>query len=162
MGSHSAEPLSRELAVNHTFLMEPGRWTLQGNWLERDERAIAVKGKLIVAWSRDDWFTLITKITFPNCDREEMTLQYRGRLNPGDHRYTFVMQHSLHGRIEGEGWIAPESFVQRHWVLGDRQRRSGFETLYRLNDDRYYLSSTMLTGHALTSMMEANLERQPE
>jgi len=142
--------------------MEPGRWTLQGNWLERHGRPIAINGKLLVAWSRDDWFTLITKLTFPNHEREEVTLQYRGRLDPEDRQYTFVLQHSLLGRIEGEGWIAPESLVQRHWVLGDRQRRSGFETLYRLNDDRYYLSSTLLTGHALTSMMEADLERQPE
>ncbi|MGG6265023.1 hypothetical protein ACQ4M3_03010 [Leptolyngbya sp. AN03gr2] len=148
--------------MNHTFLMEPGRWTLQGNWLEREGLPIALKGKLLVAWSRDDWFTLITKLTFPNDDREEITLQYRGRLDTGDRRYTFVLQHSLLGRIEGEGWIAPESLVQRHWVLGDRQRRSGFETMYRVNDDRYYLSSTMLTGHALTSMMEATLERQPD
>jgi len=148
--------------VNHTFLMEPGRWTLQGNWLERHGLPISIKGKLLVAWSRDDWFTLITKLTFPNDEREEVTLQYRGRLDPGDRQYAFVLQHSLLGRIEGEGWIAPESLVQRHWVLGDRQRRSGFETLYRLNDDRYYLSSTLLTGHSLTSMMEADLERQPE
>lgn len=154
--------MSRELAVNHTFLMEPGRWTLQGNWLEREGLPIPVKGKLLVAWSRDDWFTLITKLTFLDDDREEMTLQYRGRLDSGDRRYTFVMQHSLLGRIEGEGWIAPESLVQRHWVLGDRQRRSGFETIYRVNDDRYYLASTMLTGHGLTSVMEATLERQPE
>ncbi|MBD1823315.1 hypothetical protein H6F51_12575 [Cyanobacteria bacterium FACHB-DQ100] len=147
--------------MNHTFLMEPGRWTLQGNWLERDGLPIAMKGKLIVAWSRDDWFTLITKLTFPQApDREDMTLHYRGRLDQGDRRYTFVLQHSILGRIEGEGWVAPESLVQRHWVLGDRQRRSGFETLYRLSDDRYYLASTMLTGHALTNMMEATLERQ--
>ncbi|MBE9013780.1 hypothetical protein IQ250_26690, partial [Pseudanabaenaceae cyanobacterium LEGE 13415] len=124
---------------------------------------LVVKGKLLVAWSRDDWFTLISKLTFPNdADREEITLQYRGRLDTGDRRYTFVLQHSLLGRIEGEGWVAPESLVQRHWVLGDRQRRSGFETMYRVNDDRYYLSSTLLTGHALSSVMEATLERQPD
>lgn len=141
--------------------MEPGRWTLQGNWLERDGLPIALKGKLIVAWSRDRWFTLITKLTFPNAsDREDMTLQYRGRLDQGDRRYTFVVQHSLLGRIEGEGWIAPESLVQRHWVLDDRQRRSGFETIHRLSNDRYYIASTMLTGHALTNVMEATLERQ--
>jgi hypothetical protein len=143
--------------------MEPGRWTLQGNWLEREGLPIAVRGKILIAWGRDDWFTTITKLTFPGHDRADITLQYRGRLNAGDRRYTFVLQHSLMGRIEGEGWIAPESLVQRHWVLGDhQQRRSGFETLYRLNDDRYYLSSTTLAGHHLSNTMEATLERQLE
>jgi hypothetical protein len=105
---------------------------------------------------------MITKLTFPSDDRDDMTLQLRGRLDNGDRRYTFVLQHSLLGRIEGEGWVAPESLVQRHWVLDDRQRRSGFETMYRLSDDRYYMSSTTLSGHYLTSMMEATLERQTE
>lgn len=151
--------------MNHTFLMEAGRWTLQGNWLERDGLPIVVKGKTLVAWSRDDWFTIVTKLTFPNVDRDEIVLQCRGRLEPGDRRYTFVLQHSVLGRGEGEGWIAPDSIVQRHWALGDaakdRQRGSGFETLYRINNDRYSFSSTLLSGHYLTSTMEATLERSP-
>lgn len=142
--------------------MESGRWTLQGSWLERHGMPITVKGKTLVAWSRDDWFTMVTKLVFPSSDREEISFQYRGRLDTGDRRYTFVLQHSSLGRVEGEGWIAPESIVQRYWVLGDRQRRSGFETMYRLGNDKYYLSSGILSGHYLTSAMEATLERQPE
>ncbi|NJR52316.1 MAG: hypothetical protein HC780_24830 [Leptolyngbyaceae cyanobacterium CSU_1_3] len=148
--------------MTHTFLMEPGRWTLQGSWLERHGMPITVKGKTLVAWSRDDWFTMVTKLVFPGADRDEISFQYRGRLDSGDRRYTFVLQHSLLGRVEGEGWIAPESIVQRYWVLGDRQRRSGFETMYRIADSKYYLSSGILSGHYLTSAMEATLERQTE
>lgn len=144
----------------HTFLMEGGRWTLQGNWLERDGVLVTVKGKTLVAWGRDDWFTMVTKFEFPGTDREEISMQYRGRLDAGERQYTFVLQHSLLGRVEGEGWIAPDSIVQRYWVLGDRQRRSGFETLRRLDDDTYHLSSGIMAGHYLTSAMEAVLERQ--
>jgi hypothetical protein len=140
--------------------MEAGRWTLQGNLLERDGSPIAVKGKILVAWSRDDWFTMVIKLVFPLNEREEISFQYRGRLDAGDRRYTFVLQHSLLGRAEGEGWIAPESIVQRYWALNDRQRRSGFETLYRLNDSKYYLSSGILSGHYLTNTLEATVERQ--
>lgn len=146
----------------HTFLIQPGRWTLQGNWLERNGLPIIVKGKTLVAWSRDDWFTLVTKLIFPGTDREEISLQYRGRMDAGERQYTFVLQHSLLGRVEGEGWVAPESIVQRYWVLGDRQRRSGFETFYRMDDNTYHFSSGMMAGHNLTSTMEATLERQPE
>jgi hypothetical protein len=141
--------------------MEAGRWTLQGNWLEREGMPIPVKGKTLVAWNRDDWFTMVTKLVFPN-GGEDISFQYRGRLDAGDRRYTFVLQHSLLGRAEGEGWIAPDSIVQRYWVLGDKQRRTGFETLYRLTDDKYFLSSSILSGHYLTSAMEATVERQPE
>jgi hypothetical protein len=148
--------------VSHTFLIEPGRWTLQGNWLERHELPVIVKGGTLVGWSRDDWFTMVTKLVFPGSDREEISLQYRGRLDSQERQYTFVLQHSLLGRGEGEGWVAQESIVQRYWVLGDRQRRSGFETIYRLDDNKYYLSSSIMSGHHLTSTMEATLERQPE
>ncbi|MBD2315133.1 hypothetical protein H6G20_26045 [Desertifilum sp. FACHB-1129] len=144
----------------HTFLMEAGRWTLHGNWLERDGLPIMVKGKTLVGWARDDWFTMVTRLVFPGTDREDISLQYRGRLDAKERQYTFVLQHSLLGRVEGEGWVTPESIVQRYWVLGDKQRRSSFETLHRLDENTYYLSSGIMAGHYLTSTMEATLERQ--
>ena len=146
----------------HTFLLEAGRWTLQGNWLERNGMLIPVKGKILVAWNRDNWYTMVTKLIFPDSDREEISFQYRGRLDGEERQYTFVLQHSLLGRVEGEGWIAPDSIVQRYWVLGDRQRRSGFETLHKLDPDNYYLSSSIMAGHYLTSTMEATMQRQPQ
>lgn len=144
----------------HSFLIEPGRWLLQGNWLERDTLPIAVKGKILIAWSRDNWFTMVMKLIFPEGNLDEIALQYRGRLTSRERQYTFVLQHSLLGRVEGEGWIAPESVIQRYWALDDRQRRTGFETLYRLGEERYHLSSGIMTGHYLTSAMEATLQRQ--
>jgi hypothetical protein len=145
--------------VAHSFLIEPGRWTLQGNWLERDVLPINVKGKILVAWNRDYWFTMVTKLMFPGGELEDISLQYKGRLTTADRQYTFVLQHSALGRVEGEGWVAPDSIVQRYWVLSDRQRRTGFETLYRLTPDKYHFSSGIMAGHYLTSMMEAVVER---
>jgi hypothetical protein len=146
--------------VTHTFLLEPGRWTLEGTWLERNGMLVPVKGKTLVAWSREDWFNMVTKLIFPGSDRHEITLQYRGHFDLGERQYTFVLQHSDLGRVEGEGWIAPESIVQRFWVLGDRKhRRSGFETLHRLSPNTYHHSSGLMAGHYLVSAMEATLER---
>ena len=151
----------------HSFLIEPGRWTLHGNWLERDAMPLAVKGKTLIVWKSDNWFTMVTKLTFPSEDlampaetMDDIALQYKGRLNDGERQYTFVLQHSRLGRGEGEGWVAPESIVQRYWVLGDRQRRTGFETLNRLTSDQYYMSSSVMSGHYLTSTMEASIKRQ--
>ncbi len=154
--------LDQVTIVAHSFLMEPGRWTLQGNWLERDEMPISVKGKTLVAWGRENWYTMVTKLVFPGGERDEISFQYKGHLDMGERQYTFVLQHSLLGRVEGEGWVAPESIVQRYWVLGDRQRRNGFETFYRLNDNTYYLSSGIIAVNNLTSAMEVTLERQTE
>ena len=128
--------------------------------MERDRLPIPVKGKILIAWSRDDWFTMVMKLALPDTQPTEMALQYRGRLTSGDCQYTFVLQHSLLGRVEGEGWVAPDSIIQRYWALGDRQRRTGFETLYRLDSDRYHLSRGIMTGHYLTSAMEATLHLQ--
>jgi hypothetical protein len=149
--------------VAHTFLMESGQWTLEGSWIERNGVPITVKGKTLVSWNRTDWFGMVTKLVFPGGDREEIILQYRGHLNSDERQYTFVLQHSELGRVEGEGWIAPQSIVQRYWVLGDeRLRRTGFDTLHRVDDNRYYYSSGIMSGHYLTSTMEAILERQSE
>lgn len=144
----------------HTFLLEPGRWIMQGSWLERNGLPISVKGMTLVAWNRDNWFTMATKLIFPGSDRSEISLQYKGHLHDGERQYTFLLQHNLLGQVEGEGWIGPDTIVQRYWVLGDRQRRNGFETLLRVNDDSYYLTSGILVGHFLTSTMEVSLERQ--
>lgn len=147
----------------HTFLMESGQWTLEGSWIDRNGVPITVKGKTLVSWNRTDWFSMVTKLVFPGGDREELILQYRGHLNSDERQYTFVLQHSELGRVEGEGWIAPQSIVQRYWVLGDeRLRRTGFDTLHRVDDNRYYYSSGIMSGHYLTSTMEAILERQSE
>jgi len=146
--------------VAHTFLLEPGRWIMQGSWLERNGLPISVKGMTLVAWNRDNWFTMATKLIFPGSDRSEISLQYKGHLHDGERQYTFLLQHNLLGQVEGEGWIGPDTIVQRYWVLGDRQRRNGFETLLRVNDDSYYLTSGILVGHFLTSTMEVSLERQ--
>jgi len=149
--------------VAHTFLMEPGRWTLEGNWLEKDGLPIAIRGASLVRWSTDNWFTMVMKLTFSNGDRDPISFQYKGRLDSGERRYTFVLQHSLLGKkAEGEGWVAPDSIIQRYWVLGDKERRSSFETLYRIDYDTYHLSSAVMAGHYLTSAMEARLERQTE
>jgi hypothetical protein len=147
-------------SVVHTFLLEPGRWILEGTWLQRDQLPIPVRGKILIGWSRDDWFTMVMKLLLPQGDPLEMALQYRGRLTPGDYQYTFMLQHSFLGRGEGEGWLAPDSIIQRYWTLGDRERRTGFETLYRLTEERYHFCSGVMAGHYLTSTMEATLSRQ--
>jgi hypothetical protein len=153
--------------VGHSFLLEPGRWALQGNWLERNMMPINVKGMTLVAWHRDNWFTMATKLVFPGSDRPEISLQYKGRLDDGERHYSFLLQHSQLGQIEGEGWIGPETIVQRYWVISvkdtpaeNRQRRSGFETLYRVDNDTYLLTNGILAGHFLDRTMEAKLERQ--
>jgi hypothetical protein len=145
--------------VGHTFLLDAGRWVLKGNWLERDQPPIPATGKVLVAWSQDDWFTMVTKLSFADQSRPDMTLQYRGRLGLEDSKYNFVLQHSQLGHIEGEGWVGPETILQRFWVLGDRC--TGLETLHQVSRDRYYLSSTVLTERSLVSSLEATLERLP-
>ena len=147
----------------HTFLMESGQWLLEGSWLNRNELPIAVRGKTVVAWNQSDWFSMVTKLVFPGQDREDIILQYRGRLDSNEREYTFVLQHSQLGKIEGEGLISLESIVQRYRVLGDeRQRRNGFETLRKVDSNHYYYSSGIMAGHTLNliSVMEATLERK--
>lgn len=119
-----------------------------------------VRGKILVAWKQVDCFMVATKLSFPESELDDIVLQSRGRMTEQDRYYTFVLQHSQLGKVEGEGWIAPESIVQRYWSLSDKQRRSGFETLRQISTHRYHFSSGMLSGQYLTSTMEAELVRQ--
>lgn len=151
----------------HSFLLEPGKWTLQGTWLTRDALPVPVKGKILVAWKQSNCFRVVTKLSFPeNADgkRDDIVTQSRGRMTSQERQYTFVLQHSLLGQVEGEGWIAPESIVQRYWGLSDKQRaqqrRSGFETLRQISPERYYFSGGEMSGHYLASTIEAELIRQ--
>ena len=151
----------------HSFLLEPGKWTLQGTWLTRDALPVPVKGKILVAWKQNNCFRVVTKLSFPedaDGNRDDIVIQSRGRMTSQERQYTFVLQHSLLGQIEGEGWIAPESIVQRYWGLGDKQRdqqrRSGFETLRQISSERYYFSGGETAGHYLASTIEAELIRQ--
>jgi len=146
--------------VAHSLLLEPGRWKLQGSWLTREALPIPVRGKILVAWKQADCFMVATKLTFPDSEEEDIVLSSRGRMTAQDRQYTFVLQHSQLGKVEGEGWIAPESIVQRYWSLNDKLRRTGFETLRQISRERYHFSSGVMSGQYLASTMEAELVRQ--
>ncbi len=146
--------------MTHSFLLEPGKWTLQGSWLTREALPTPVKGKILVVWKQNSYFRVVTKLSFPEDEQADIVIQSRGRMTSQERQYTFVLQHSLLGQVEGEGWIAPESIVQRYWGLNDKQRRSGFETLRQISSDRYYLSGGEMAGHYLTNTLEAELIRQ--
>jgi hypothetical protein len=148
--------------LNHSFLLEPGRWTLEGNWLEANEM-IAIKGGVIVLWNQQNLFTLAMRIVFVESEREEIICKYRGRLGTRYRYYNYAsLRHDLVGQVEGEGWVLPESIIQRYWVLGDRspKSRTGFENFYRIDRDTYHLSAGILLGYYLSSAMEATLRQQ--
>ncbi len=166
MSINFAEKSISSASAEHTFLMNDGRWKLQGHWLQnREEPCVPVQGKVMVVWNNDEWFSLVGKISCPALTHEggnaaDITLQYRGRINvSAQQQYTFVLQHSQYGQTEGEGWLMPDSILQRFWILGDRDQRFGVERFYRINDDRYYWSSSIMTGHSLISSLEVTLER---
>lgn len=144
----------------HSFLMETSRWKLRGNWLERNDGHRAVTGTINIVWTEATWFTMEITLLLPNSEHEKINCQYRGHFYEEKRQYTYVLKQSLLGRVEGEGWLAPESIVQRYWVIGDPQKRTGFESFYRVNQTRYLFSSGIFTGYYLTTTMEAIIERQ--
>lgn len=146
--------------MSHTFLVQPGKWTIEGNWIERDCMPTRVKGKTLVGWSRDNyWFTMVTKLTFPDSDRQELTMAYKGRIDSDERSFTFVVDDSSLGKVEGEGIIGPDSIIQRYWVMGDKKVRTGFQSLYRRDINTYSLTSGIIAGQNLESTMESILTR---
>ncbi|MEM1369212.1 MAG: hypothetical protein AAGG02_14630 [Cyanobacteria bacterium P01_H01_bin.15] len=145
--------------MSHQFLLETGRWRIQGRWWRRTGTSQLVEGFTKITWDRQNWFTMSTKLIFPETNQPEVTYDYRGHLNPQDLQYTYVLKQSLLGKIEGEGWIATDTIIQRYSVLGDAQRRAGFETYFRLDEDLYQFTGGISTGHYLNVAIEAQIKR---
>ncbi len=135
---------------------------MEGHWLDRDALITPVRGRILFGWAKGDWFTSVTKLTFPDSDRPENTQTYKGRLDPERQRYTFLLQDSDLGKVEGEGWVGPNAIVQHYWVMDDKLSRTGFQTFYRRDDNRYALSAALMAGSSFVSMMEAVLTRHPD
>lgn len=145
--------------MSHTFLLESGRWIIQGHWLDRNQNQTPVTGGTIIKWDDPNWFTMITKLVFSNSQKPEINFEYKGHLPTKQLQYTYLLQNSSLGPIEGEGWIAPDSIVQRYWVLGDPLRHNGFDSLFYIDENTYNLSSGIMKGNYLESAMEAILQR---
>jgi len=146
--------------LTHSFLVETGLWRVDGNWLERNQDPLIIQGSIDIRWSEQNWFTMNLELSFPGTDREDLISKYRGHFHEEAYQYTYVLKQNLLGKIEGEGWVALDSIVQRYWVIGDRQRRGGFETFYRTSPSSYHLSGAIFAGPFITSTIEAKLERQ--
>ncbi len=144
----------------HTFLMEPGRWILTGHWLERGQSPQPVNGKLLVGWGEENWFSLASKLSFPGSDRPEIIQTLKGRLDYDGRRFSFLIQHSELGNVEGEGWVTPAALIQRYWVVDDKKMRTGFVTWHRQSAHQYGLSQGMVTGSFLTATLDGTLQRQ--
>jgi hypothetical protein len=145
--------------VTHSFLMEAGTWNIQGTWLDNRGTQIPVEGKTTIAWKPNNWFSVKSSINFQDNSQQPIDTKYRAHLDDRLDRYTYILQHSFLGEVEGEGWICPNSIIQRFWALSDTRKRNGFETFVRLNEDKYYFSGGILAGHYLSSTIEATLER---
>jgi hypothetical protein len=152
--------VSSKNTVKHTFLIQPGRWKSTGVWQEGNNPPVSLIGKTVVAWSADNWFTMITKLSIDDLPANDITWQYRGHLEPDANRYNFILTHSQLGKIEGEGWVGDESIVQRYWLLDEQQRRTGFESFYQIDEDSYRLAHSSLSGNRLAGLMELQFSRQ--
>ena len=146
--------------MTHTFLLQPGRWNSCGTWQEGNKPPLTVTGKTVVAWSMDNWFTMITKLNIQGQSDRDITWRYRGYLEPNAQQYTFILTHSPMGKIEGEGWIGGKSVVQRYWVLDDQYKRTGFETFHQVDYQNYHLAHSFIDMNRLTSFMELDFIRQ--
>lgn len=147
--------------MTHTFLLEPSSWIIKGTWLEKTKpNAIVFNGATIINWDQSSWFTIKTKIVFPQCDREEINFEYKGCLPNHKTKYAYVLKRSDINSIEGEGWVTNDSIIQRYWVLNSERRLNGFENFFCLDDNTYHMTSGMMTGNHLLSTFEGILERR--
>ncbi|MBF2058447.1 MAG: hypothetical protein IGQ45_14840 [Cyanobacterium sp. T60_A2020_053] len=144
--------------MSHTFIVEPGRWIIKGSWRDKNKPVITFKGATIITWDQANWFTMKTKLVFDD-GRPGIEFDYKGFLPSNRDQYTYVLRRTDFDKIEGEGWINTDSIIQRYWILGDNRHRTGFESLFQIDESSYFYSSTMVAGNNLISNMEGIFER---
>ena len=145
--------------VTHSFLLQSGKWSVQGSYFTKDQSLEMFQGFMNITWKEDNWFKIVSELSFDNQEKPKIISKSRGHLDAEIKSYTYVLQHSILGNIEGEGWIGSQSIVQYYWIVAENQHRTGFDTFSHLSEDTYALTSVVLERHNLNSTMEAILKR---
>ncbi|MEM8722787.1 MAG: hypothetical protein AAGE84_26450 [Cyanobacteria bacterium P01_G01_bin.39] len=143
----------------HSFLIEAGYWQINGHWLKPNLAPIPLEGGINTKWKRANWFKITASLTCKDEAATKLVYQCRGNLDYEAKHYTYVSQHSLLGNIEGEGRIGPQAIIQYYWFMGTGTRQKGLDTFYRLDQNTYYLTSSILDGHSIKNTIEVTLKR---
>ena len=143
----------------HSFLIEAGYWHVSGHWLKPNLAPIPLAGGIKTVWKRANWFKLTASLTCEDEAKTNIVYQCRGNMNHEAKHYTYVSQHSLLGNIEGEGQLAQQSIIQYYWFMGTATKQKGFDTFYCLDQNTYYLTSSILDGHSIKNTIEVILKR---
>ena len=151
-------PRSGTSFVTHSFLLQSGKWDVKGHFSAKNQSPSTVQGFMDITWKEDNWFKIVSELSFDKQTQPQIKSKFRGHLDIERKSYTYVLQHSLLGNIEGEGWIGSQSIVQYYWIVAGNQHRTGFDTFSRLSEDNYALTSVVLERHNLNSTMEATLK----
>ncbi len=146
--------------MTHSFLLQPGKWTINGYLMHKNKIPVTVKGSITITWKQEYWFKMVTQLILSNQSQSEIICKYKGHLDNDGKSYTYVLQHSILGNIEGEGWISSQSIIQYHWIVGSNRRRTGIDTFYCLSENTYHFTSLILESHNLSSTMEATLKHR--
>lgn len=144
--------------MTHSFLLQPGRWSISGHFRQKQQIPMIVRGFITITWQQEYWFKMVSQFTLNNESQSEIISQYKGHLDRDKKSYTYVLQHSILGNIEGEGWITSQSIIQYHWIVGGTKKRTGIDTFYLISEDTYHFTSVILESHSLNSAMEATLK----
>ena len=90
----------------------------------------------------------------------KIVCQSRGNLDYEEKHYTYVARHSLLGNIEGEGRLNYRAIVQYYWFMENTKHHKGLDTYYRIDQNTYFFTSSILDAHSIKSTIEATLKRQ--
>ncbi len=142
----------------HSFLVESGYWNVSGYWLKPNLVTVPLQGGIKIDW-RANWFKTTTSLTCEDETETKIIYQCRGNLNYEANYYTYVSQHSLLGNIEGEGRLGAQSIIQYYWFIGTASKQKGLDTYYCLDQNTYYLTSSILDGHSIKHTIEATIKR---
>ncbi|MDR2387655.1 MAG: hypothetical protein LBE80_08755, partial [Deltaproteobacteria bacterium] len=80
------------MSVKHTYLLEPGLWTVEGTYIDKEERRHRQTGQLVIVHSPSLW-TIESRLNISGDDQRDFDTRYD--INPMEEGQSYVEWKSI-------------------------------------------------------------------
>jgi hypothetical protein len=135
--------------VEHTFLLKPGLWRCEGEFLDGAGKRTAVAGEAQIRHYPDKWVYEATLRTATVPPVEQRTVYDIQPLAPGNFATPWTSASASFGTLHGRFIVAGDAILSAYASATGRYR--GQDTVFRRDERHYGASGAMLDGAKILS-----------
>ncbi len=149
--------MSAAPAVEHTFLLKEGVWSVEGEFLDGAGQATAVAGEAQVRHYPERWVYEGTLRAATNPPAEHRTVYEIEPLAPGNFSTLWTSKSASFGTLQGRFVVLGDVILSAYESATGRYR--GQDTMIRRDERRYSARGAMLDGGRIVSAWRIELAR---